>query len=125
MSHKLPFENIISGMAKERRRSEKAVFIYYIRLYTALIISLNYLDKIHYKQTISHLKVLQNFMRSSKLESEEMYLDRIKELVSLVLKGIKCGKCRTKNCTKCDRSHARTRLQLAQNICILRMLESV
>ncbi len=125
MREKLPFESLISGIAKERRRSEKAVFIYYIRLYTSLIISMNYLDKTHYKESISHLKILKNFMRSSKIESEEIYLNRIKTLVSLVLKSIKCGRCRAKNCIKCDKSHARTRLQLAQNICILRMLEIV
>ena len=106
---------------EDKKRNEK--ILAYIRIYTDLINAGNLLKKDTYKKTIEYLKLVKRFTREFNFKEEEHYLKRINELVSSILSNIRCVRCRAKDCNVCNPAHARTKLQLAQNICVLRILK--
>ncbi len=125
MNCPLSLENIVSRITKEEARQKKSVFIHYIKIYTSLVIALDCLNKAQHKRSISHLKMILNFIRTARMDSEEAQLRRVKELISLALKNVRCQGCKAGNCRSCERSKSRTHLLLAQNICLLRMFDTI
>jgi len=125
MNSPLSIENIVSRITNEEARQKKSVFVHYIKIYTSLVIALECLNKAQHKRSISHLKMILNFIRTAKIGSEEAQLKRIKELISLALKSIRCQKCKAGNCRSCEQAKSRTHLLLAQNICLLRMFDAI
>ena len=105
----------------EKYINEKILF--YIRVYTDLISAQVNISKIHYKRATNYLKVVRNMCRGHQFKEEELYIKRIYEIVNGILANIRCVRCRAKDCDVCNPAHARTKLQLAQNICILRILK--
>ncbi|MFC1800584.1 hypothetical protein ACFLYT_00865 [Nanoarchaeota archaeon] len=106
---------------EDKRRNEK--ILAYIRIYTDLIHAGNLLRKDSYKKSIEFLKIVKRFTKEFYFKEEEAYLKRINELASSILSNIRCVRCRAKDCNVCNPAHARTKLQLAQNICVLRILK--
>ncbi|MCK5282442.1 MAG: hypothetical protein KAK00_03455 [Nanoarchaeota archaeon] len=106
---------------KEKYINEKIIF--YLRLYTDLVRAEDNISKSRYKKMINLLKVVRNTTKGTTFKEDELYLKRIRQISNEILSNVKCVKCRSKDCQICDSAHMKTKLQLAQNICILRILK--
>ena len=106
---------------KEKYLNEKVIF--YLRLYTDLIKAEEKMTLNGFKRMSNLLKVVRNMSRNSKFKEEEAYLKRIREIVSSILSKSLTIKSEIRKDPACDPCHAMTKLQLAQNICILRILK--
>lgn len=103
------------------KKNEK--ILAYIRIYTDLINAGNLLRKTTYKKSIEYLNIVKRFTKEYNFKEEEHYLKRINELATSILSNIRCTKCKSDDCNVCNPAHSRTKLQLAQNICVLRILK--
>jgi len=124
MSSRISIKSILSRMSEKEARQKKSVFIHYIKIYTSLVIAAECLNKAQHRRSISHLKMILNFIQTARISSEEAQLRRLDELISLALKDIRCPSCKSANCSSCE-PRSRTRLLLAQNVCVLRMFGTV
>ena len=102
---------------EDKRRNEK--ILAYLRIYTNLINAGNILHRC--KRCIDYCKVVKRSTREFNFKEEEPYMKRINELVS----GIVSDKrwTRSGDLQIGDPSHVRTKLLVAQNICVLRILK--
>ena len=106
---------------KEKYLNEKIIF--YIRLYTDLIRAEDKMTLDGFNKMINLLKVVRNMSRDPKFKEEEAYLKRIREIVNSIISNGSIIKRAIRKDLACDPYHAKTKLQLAQNICILRVLK--
>ena len=106
---------------KEKYINEKIIF--YLRLYTDLTKAEEKMNEAGFRRMINLLKVVRNMAKSTVFKEEEAYLKRIREIASSVISN----KDKIRRAIKRDPAdvplHAKTKLQLAQNICILRILK--
>lgn len=106
---------------KERRQSE--IIIGYIQIYTLLNNAFNLLNRENCRRAVERVRIAKKSIRQLKFEEEKPYLGRIANILDSILKN---SDAITKGIRKEDASdpfHAKTLLQLAQNICILRILK--
>ena len=106
---------------KEKYLNEKIIF--YIRLYTDIIKAEDKMNLDGFNKMVNLLKVVRNMSRNTKFKEEEAYLKRIREIVSSIISNASIIKKAIKKDPAGDPYHAMTKLQLAQNICILRILK--
>jgi hypothetical protein len=106
---------------KEKYINEKIIF--YIRIYTDLVKAEERMTPERCKGIINLLKVVRNMSRNSDFKEEEAYLKRIKEITNSIIFNNKKIIKEVKKDPLGDHFHAKTKLQLAQNICILRILK--
>lgn len=106
---------------KEKYLNEKTIF--YLRLYTDLIRAEDRLNPNQNKAMVNILKVVRNMARSTEFREEEAYLKRIRDIASEILGNFNKIKIQIKKDPAGDPMHAKTKLQLAQNICILRIIK--
>jgi len=110
---------------KEKYLNEK--MIYYIRMYTDLVRAEENLSDINFNRMLNYLRVVRNMAKTSSFKEEELYFKRIHDIVNEILKGKFSLRKQIKRCilgdAYCDPYSARTKMQLAQNICILRILK--
>lgn len=106
---------------KEKYLNEKTLF--YIRLYTDLIRAEDRMKLDGLNKMINFLKVVRNMSRDLKFKEEEAYLKRIREITNSIISNASLIKQAIRKDPMCDPFHAKTKLQLAQNICILRILK--
>lgn len=106
---------------KDKYITEKTLF--YLRLYTGLIKAEDKLTPDGCSRMVNILKVVRNMAKSSEYKEEEAYLKRIREIANEIISNMsKIRRIINKDPTS-DAFHAKTKLQLAQNICILRILK--
>jgi hypothetical protein len=105
---------------KEKYMNEKIML--YIRLYTDLVRAEEKLISSNFARSINLLKVVRNMSRAE-FKEEEAYLKRIRDIVNSIISNIASIKRELRKDPNCDPLHARTKLQLAENICILRVLK--
>ncbi len=106
---------------KEKYLNEKMIF--YIRLYTDLVRAEDAMTIERFNKMINLLKVVRNMSRESKFKEEESYLKRVREIANSIISNGSLIKSAIRKDPACDPLHAKTKLQLAQNICILRILK--
>ena len=105
----------------DKKQKEKMVM--YLRIYTDLIMASCYLGKPTYKRMITLLKLVKRFTKNTEFKEEQKYMQRIHEIVTSILSNIRCTYCKATDCHLCNPAHSRSKMQLAQNICILRILK--
>ena len=106
---------------KEKYKNEKNLF--YLRLYSDLIRAEDRLNPEKCKTMTNILKVVRNMARTTEFKEEEAYLKRIRDIASEVISNMNKIKVQIKKDPIGDPMHAKTKLQLAQNICILRIMK--
>ena len=124
MNKKIPvnLNKLIGFIFPERQKYFNEKRIYYIRLYTDLIRAEDYLTETGFKKSINFLMIIRNMTKETEFKEEEVYFKRINEIVNGILSKLKNRKNKIKN-EMIDHNHLKTKLQLAQNICILRVLK--
>ncbi|MBS3136592.1 hypothetical protein J4401_06595 [Candidatus Woesearchaeota archaeon] len=103
---------------KDKYANEKVIF--YLRLYTGVMRAEDNLNAGNYARTINLLKVVRNTAGSTQFREESVFLERIRDIahdsinfLSVQKKGKKQSAFYT----------ILTKLQMAQNLCILRILK--
>jgi hypothetical protein len=97
--------------------------LFYLRLYTDLIRAEEKMNPRGCKRMENILRVVRNMARNPDFKEEEAYLKRIRSIASDILSNLNRIKIKIKKDPTSDAYHAKTKLQLAQNICILRILK--
>ncbi len=105
---------------RDKYINEKIIF--YLRLYTDLIKAELRMKPDSWNSMVNLLKVVRNMASSCEFKEEEAYVKRIKSIASEILSKINKIKIKVAKDPSADAYHAKTKLQLAQNICILRIL---
>jgi hypothetical protein len=105
---------------KDARQGEK--ILSYIRIYSNLVTAYNLMNKQSYNRAFEHLKILKNLTKEASFRGEAHYIDNIRKIVLSILKKKKTIARRLNKYEASDPAHAKTNLLLAQNICILRIL---
>ena len=107
------------------KTNEKIIF--YTRLYTDLIRAEENLKENGFFRLVNYLKVVRHQAKNCEFSDEEVYMKRIHSIANEILNNMDDLKKQIKQSelgdAYADPYHARTKLQLAQNICILRILK--
>ncbi|MBD3164127.1 hypothetical protein GF323_02930 [Candidatus Woesearchaeota archaeon] len=106
---------------KEKYVNEKIMF--YLRLYTDLIKAEEKLSIDGFKKMLNLLKVIRNMSKEAGFKEEEAYIRRINQIANSLIKNANEIRKAIRKDPTSDAYHAKTKLQLAQNICILRILK--
>ena len=103
------------------KREEKKKLLFYLRIYTYLITLEYTLNKLFYKRYLHTLKLLKNLLRNVE-EDEEYYSEKLIEILKGTFK-IPCKNCKLEKCIGCEKvSNIKTRIKMAQNIVLLRLI---
>ncbi len=100
-----------------------AKIIFYIRLYTGVMRAEDNLNAKNYGRVTNLCKVVRNIAKNSAFKEEETYLKRIRDIASEVINWTKKIEKKRKKHDLSDAYAVLTKLQLAQNLCILRILK--
>ncbi|MBN1156227.1 hypothetical protein JXA85_01300 [Candidatus Woesearchaeota archaeon] len=100
---------------EDKLKREKSVL--YLRVYTDLLQAQS--NMTNFKSFSEYLKIVRNIIKTSALKGEECYLSRIQEIINELLVSKK-GRAYYSKDHHID--YAKTKLHVAQNICILRIL---
>ena len=106
---------------KDKYLNEKTLF--YLRLYTDLLRAETNMAEGGCNRVVYLLRIVRNMSRSTEFKEEEAYLKRIREIANEIISHISSIKRIMNKDPTGDAFHAKTKLQLAQNICILRILK--
>jgi len=95
----------------------------YITMYTHLIKASELLNVVYYKKSFNHMLVIKRLaLRPPK--DEEYYYQTIRSTIKTIISQEADIIKRLKDYEASDPCHAKTKLLLAQNICILRILNN-
>lgn len=106
---------IMKGGQKEHNK-----LIFYLKLYTHLISAL---DELEYKRGFDRLKIVANLTTTESYPGEAHYIRYINAIVRDVFYNRKRIQRIQSKDPAGDPLHAKTRLLLAQNICMIRILK--
>jgi len=105
-------------MKESHKTHDKLIF--YLKLYTHLISAL---DELKYKRGFDRLKIVANLTRTESYPGEAHYTHYINTIAKDILSHkIRIQRIQSKDPAG-DPLHAKTRLLLAQNICMIRILK--
>lgn len=110
-------------LISKKNTTKREKLLFYIRLYTDLLNAYNNIGKNRYKKSINYLNKAKNFTKEANFSEETLYIKRINSLITDVLKNMPCKRCKLLDCDYCDKNNVKTHLQIAQNICLIRMLK--
>jgi mevalonate kinase len=103
---------------EDQRRCEK--ILHYLRIYHDLVTGFSSLNKSTAPKTIEILRKIQRFAKEAEFEKEHM--QKISEIAQSTIEGLKHV-----NFSDIDEignpGHAKTKMLMAQNICVLRILK--
>jgi hypothetical protein len=100
-----------------RRRNRRV--IYYLRVYSSLLYAASYFERNNLDRTRQYLELAYNTELRVKMPGEQQYIKKIRSLIDVVFDTLKREKPENIN-----RDRMRTRMHIAQNVCVLRMLYS-
>ncbi|MFH1978434.1 MAG: hypothetical protein ABIJ92_03850 [Candidatus Aenigmatarchaeota archaeon] len=116
-----PFADVLFTKQEKKNIVER---VYYLRIYAMLAYALVLMNSTSYKRAFNRLEILKNLTRNPITEKESIYVKHIDGLVRSIIKDKKKIVMRLKKEESHDPVHAKTRLQLAQNISIIRILKN-
>ena len=102
------------------RKSEQERMIFYIKLYTHLIIAP---EELKSRRGYDRLKVVYDLTRSASFSGESHYIKYINNIVKDILANRRRIQALISKDPVSDPFHVKTRLLTAQNICMLRILK--
>ncbi len=106
----------------ERKSNEKNM--HYLRVYTNLVLADKLLSKKNYLESFKYLDLSLHFTKDFPFPKEEHYVQNIQRLIKEVIAQKKEIKKRFTRAKKPEISHIKVKLQLAQNLCVLRILKN-
>jgi hypothetical protein len=106
----------------ERKSNEKNM--HYLRIYTNLVLADKLLSKKNHLESFKYLELALQFTKDFPFPKEEHYVKNIQRLVKEVISQEKEICQRFKRAQKTEISHIKVKLQLAQNLCVLRILKN-
>ncbi len=111
---------LIEKVGKPKKVNEK--ILDYLQIYTHLIMANFLLKRDTFKKALDQLQVIMNLTKQIKYKDEEFYLMTIRKLVKeIISKQKRIARGFNKDYIT-DPGNAKVKLQLAQNICVLRVL---
>jgi hypothetical protein len=112
------FEKKVMLLIKQKRGQEKLV--YYLKLYTHLIMAL---DELSSRRGFDRLRIVARLTKEESFPGEAHYIKYVSQLVTNILANQKKLQQLLAKDPAADPMHAKTHLLTAQNICMLRILK--
>ncbi len=106
---------------KEKYINEK--ILYYLRIYTGVLQAEDNLSAHRYGKSANLLRVVRNSTRNPAFREESVFLQRIHSIADEMVEWLKKVERMNRKLEITDIYTYITKLQMAQNICILRILE--
>jgi hypothetical protein len=117
------FNKLSSAILPKNKSRNNEKILYYLRIYTYLVNAYDFLTYDKYQKSFNHLHVLKNLTKECTYREEKSYVN----IISDIVKEINSNKDeiirRLSEYHASDPAHSRTKLQLAQNMCIMRILK--
>ena len=118
--YKTFFEKKVASLLKNSRHKEKEKIVYYLKLYTNLLRAEFTLST---RRGFDHLKVAINMTKEASYQGETHYLDYISSLAREIISAQKKIQSGLRKDPVSDPAYAKTKLLIAQNICIMRIMK--
>lgn len=107
-------ENLDPFIKRKKRRT-----IYYLRVYSNLLYAESFFIRGNLDRTRQFLEISRSSELGVKIREEIQYLKKIRSLITYVLNGIEKAKI-----ANLEKDRLMTRIHIAQNLCVLRILEA-
>lgn len=114
-------ESLITDIISFEKTENKKI-IFYLRLYTYLLIASENLRLGAFRDCIYNLRIAKKFAADCEFKKENIYAKRIKNISDALISGLK--NIRKKEDYKTEYHRLDVLLSTAQGICILRILKS-
>ena len=117
------FETKIFTLLNQKGQREQEKLLHYLKIYSNLLSSQNLLKKNHSTRSFYHLKIVVTLTNETAYPGEAHYLKYINTIAREALAKRKIiTRIINKNETE-DALHVVTKMLMAQNICVLRILK--
>lgn len=97
--------------------------ISYIRIFSHLNTATSIWSKKKREKGLHFLRLVKNLTSDCPFREEELYYRKINEIMSNMLSESTCNICNSHSCRHVKPQRIKTKIKLAQNICILRILK--
>ena len=97
-------------------RSRNKKMLYYLRIYSSLLYADSYFERGNIEKAKYYLELALNTELREKMPAEEKYAAKIRSLIDYAMDQMKDPAAMP------DKERLRTRIHIAQNVCVLRML---
>ena len=117
------FDKILEKLVPKKDRLKNEMVVHYLRIYTHLVMAGDMLTAGGYERSMNLLTIVRNLTKNCSFREEEPYYRNICKITSDILVQRSKIKRRIKAYNASDPAHTKTKLHLAENICILRILK--
>ena len=117
------FEKRVLSLVKQRGSARKETLLFYLRVYNNLLNALNLMNTPLNRRSFHFLKIIVTLTSKEAFKGEAHYLSYINSITREILSSESRIRAIVGKNPASDPLHANTKLIMAQNICLLRILK--
>ena len=114
------FEKRLLPLVRNRSTTDNEKLLFYLRIYTYLLNSLNLMSTSANKRSFNFLKIVAQLTAKQSFRGEEYYLKYINSIAREIISNESRIKTIVSQDPAADPLHSNTKLIMAQNICLMR-----